>query len=92
LKFKNFSGLWFFRLTIYNTDIHRFYLTVNFGFQISDFGLVVSLLLYPFIKQIEYLKSKIRIPKSKIYPKLIIDKITYRKRNEFMAIAILILS
>ncbi len=45
-------------------------------------------LLFPIIKWIEYLKSKIRIPNSKIYRLFIIDTKSCPKRNEIMKIAI----
>jgi len=51
---------------------------LDFGFWILDFGLVVSASLYPFIKRIEYIKSKIRNPKSEIY-----NPITVHHQYEF---------
>jgi hypothetical protein len=44
----------------------------------SQFGEVGS--LYPFLKQTEYLKSKIRIPNSKIDKGIIIGRAEFAKR------------
>jgi hypothetical protein len=59
-------------------------------FWIFDFGFLIDGIasLYPLIKQIEYLKSKIRNPNSKIYLSFLPDMKSCLKRNAIMTIAI----
>ena len=58
-----------------------------FKFWILDFGFWIGGIaaLYPFIKQTKYLKSKIRIPNSKIYLRFIIDMKSCLKRIVYVA-------
>jgi len=57
-------------------------------FRILDLGFWIGGIasLYPLIKQTEYLKSKIRNPKSKICLQFIIDAKSCRERNVFLTI------